>query len=94
MRLLFAFCCVALLSGCYSKPVSHWQHKTIPSEQWRPDLNRCKREVDKYLGAYDDNHADQGLDNYSETMRVYDVRKKQQKLVGDCMRRNGYVPMN
>ncbi|WP_135081865.1 hypothetical protein [Terasakiella sp. SH-1] len=73
---------------------TYWQHKTIPSSQWRNDQNRCKRAVDKHLSLNKRYHADQGLNHYDEQMRLYDVGKKQKKLVATCMRKLGYVPVN
>jgi hypothetical protein len=84
---------VVALTGCMKSAPKYWQHKTIPSEQWSSDHSRCKRAVDKHLGLYSTYEADQNLDQYSEQMRRYEVGKKQKKLVADCMRKLGYVPV-
>jgi len=93
MRFVISLCAVALLSGCFSKPPVYWQHKTIPSEKWSSDKRRCTRAVDKHLGLTAAYHADQQISTYDERMRVYEVGKKQKKLVADCMRKLGYVPV-
>ncbi len=93
MRALFMVISFSLLAGCMQSTPRYWQHKTIPSSQWGADYNKCKRSVDRYLGLNPRYQADQGLDKYSESMRVYEVGKKQKEMVADCMRRAGYVPM-
>ena len=90
-----AFVLLAALSvsACMQSTPRHWQHKTIPSSQWGSDHNRCKRAADRYLGAKPAYQADQQISDYNEQMRVYNVKKKHGKLVSDCMRKAGYVPM-
>ncbi len=90
---LFILGAVTLLAACTQTAPKYWQHKTIPSSQWASDHNRCKRAVDKYLGLNRSYHADQGQSRYDDQMRLYEVAKKQKKLVADCMRKQGYVPV-
>ena len=81
-----------MLGACMTPAPSHWQHKSIPSDQWRSDQKRCERAVDRHLGLFEKYHADRDISEYDERMRVYEVRKKQAELVGECMRKLGYVP--
>lgn len=90
---LSVFLTGVFLAGCMQTTPMHWQHKTIPSSQWGSDHQRCKRAADKYLGLSGSFEADQGLSQYDEQMRVYEAGKKQKKLVADCMRKAGYVPL-
>ncbi len=94
MRFLFVFLAVGMLAGCVTTPTRHWQHKTIPSEQWSSDQRRCQRAAERYLGLDTQYHADRGLSAYDERMRQFEVGKKMTKLVGDCMRKRGYVPVD
>lgn len=71
----------------------YWQHKTIPSSQWRTDLNKCKRVADRYLGQNSSYHADQNLSGLEESMRLYKVKDRQNELVSDCMIKAGYTPV-
>jgi len=87
---------VGLLTGCMSSSPKYWQHRTIPSNQWSSDHNKCKRATDKYLGRYASYQADTDIGNrdaYADQMREYEVGKKQKKMVTDCMRKRGYVPI-
>lgn len=93
VRSIFILGGIFLLSACVQTAPKYWQHKTLPSSQWNTDHNRCKRSVDKHLGLDNRFHADQGLDDYSERMRVYEVGKKQKSMVSNCMRKHGYVPI-
>lgn len=94
MRVIMMMCGLLVLSGCMASAPQHWQHKSIPSSEWRGDERACKRAVDRYLGRNSTYHADQSLSTYDERMRVYEVGKKQKKLVADCMRKKGYVPID
>jgi len=93
MRILISCSLLLVLSACFTAPPKYWQHKTVPSAQWNSDHNKCKRAVDRHLGLTSAYEADQGLDQYSEQMRRYEVGKKQKKLVATCMRKAGYVPI-
>jgi outer membrane biogenesis lipoprotein LolB len=93
MRYMLIFLCIGILTGCASPAPRHWQHKSIPSEQWKTDQRRCQRAAEKYLGLNDAYHADQDLNTYDERMRQFEVGKKLGQLVSDCMRKRGYVPI-
>ncbi|MDV7338066.1 hypothetical protein RYZ26_00565 [Terasakiella sp. A23] len=84
---------VLALSACMQSVPKHWQHPKLPSSQWGSDHTKCKRAADKYLGLIASYEADQDISSFSEQMRQYDAAKKQKKLVADCMRKAGYVPM-
>lgn len=86
----------SFLAGCMSTAPIHWKHPKHPSSQWSSDHQRCKRATDKYLGKQTRYQADLDIgtgDSYAEQMRVYEVAKKQKKLVAECMYKRGYFPM-
>jgi len=87
------FAAALILTSCMQSPTRHWQHPKLPSSQWGSDHNKCKRAADKYLGTLPSYQADQNISSYDEQMRIYNVGKKRTKLVSDCMRKAGYVPM-
>ena len=93
MKTLWILPAVLLLGACMQTAPNYWQHPKLPSSQWGSDHTKCKRAVDKYLGAKPAYQADQQLSTYDENMRIYNVGKKQKELVADCMRKRGYVPM-
>lgn len=92
-RLSLVIISVIFLAGCMQSATNYWQHKSISSDQWSSDHNRCKRAVDRHLGLTRSYEADQGLSQYDEQMRLYEVSNKQKKLVAECMRKLGYVPV-
>jgi hypothetical protein len=93
MRPVILLMPLILLTGCFSSPPAYWQHKTIPSDQWNRDKISCTRAAEKKLGLENKYHADQGLSNYDEQMRLYEAGKKLNKMVAICMQRLGYVPV-
>ena len=93
MKKLVLIGMVVSLSACGAASTKYWKHKSIPSSQWNSDYRKCQRATDKHLGLNESYHADQNLTQYGEQMRLYKLGKKQNELIGDCMRRLGYTPI-
>lgn len=77
------------LSGCMGR-TAHWGHPEKPMDQWQADQKKCQRAAQKELGLDFSMTADQGLSQYDESMRLYELNKRETQMVAGCMTRMGY----
>lgn len=85
--------CILMIGACAPAQV-RWQHNDIPKEQWRSDLNRCNRAVERHLGLDESLHqtGPAQASSYEDQMRLYRLQKSEKRLVADCMKKLGYQP--
>lgn len=86
---------VLLIAGCAEN--RRWENPSLPPKQWSKDVADCRSGVEtainreqnrqeNYLGR----GLDSGADPVARQMTLYDVQKRQDRLIAECLRARGY----
>lgn len=95
----------ASAAACTRKPPVRqvWQNPNLPEAQWSEDQGECRRyarrevereaRLDMGIGGANDSSLAGGSGTYNTSLNRYELRRFQERMFSDCMRRLGYAPL-